>query len=83
MASQILSISHPKLHLEILSEKEILQIHAATLEVIETVGVRFPSGKALEVLESIGMAEKAHVPAKNLTLEDMKHLELARAFHPK
>jgi len=36
--------------------------------------------KASEVLEYIGMAEKAGWPAKNLTLEDLKRLELGRAL---
>jgi len=36
--------------------------------------------KAMEVLENIGMAEKAKLLAKNLTLEDRKRLELARAI---
>ncbi len=36
--------------------------------------------RAAEVLEYIGMAEKAEWPAKNLTLEDLKRLELGRAL---
>lgn len=41
--------------------------------------------RAQEVLDYIGMAEKAERPAKNLTLEDLKRLELGRALatHPK
>ena len=41
--------------------------------------------RAREVLEYIGMAGKAERPAKNLTLEDLKRLELGRALatHPK
>ncbi len=35
---------------------------------------------AREVLDYIGMAEKAEWPAKNLTLEDLKRLELGRAL---
>ena len=36
--------------------------------------------KAMEVLEKIGMAKKARLLAKNLTLEDRKRLELARVM---
>ncbi len=47
--------------------------------------VRLARQKAEEVLNYIGMAEKANWPAKNLTLEDLKRLELGRALaiHPK
>ncbi len=54
MAGKIKSISNPKLSLNILTKEEIQQIHQATLEVIETVGVRFPSAKALEIWDSYG-----------------------------
>ncbi len=36
--------------------------------------------KAMEVLDNLGMAEKGQLPAKNLTIEDRKRLELARAM---
>ena len=42
--------------------------------------VRQAREQALEVLEYIGMADKAGWPAKNLTLEDLKRLELGRAL---
>lgn len=42
--------------------------------------VRQAREQALEVLEYIGMAGKAGWPAKNLTLEDLKRLELGRAL---
>ncbi len=54
MARPIKSISNPKISLNILTDQEIRQIHEATLEVIETVGVRFPSPVALDILESHG-----------------------------
>lgn len=54
MSKAISSISDPRLHLDILSENEICQIHTATLDVIESVGVRFPSTLALDILESHG-----------------------------
>ena len=54
MSQTIKSIANPKLSLNILSEAEVRQIHTATLEVIESVGVRFPSQKALDILETHG-----------------------------
>ena len=47
-------IERPKLHLEALSQDDVRGIHQASLEVIETVGVRFPSGWALDILEEAG-----------------------------
>ena len=54
MSQDILSISDPRLKLEILTPEDVSRIHAATLEVIESVGVRFPSKKALEIWEAHG-----------------------------
>ena len=34
----------PKLHLDVLSAGELADIQAGTLELLERVGVRFPSG---------------------------------------
>ncbi len=44
-------IERPRLRLEVLSEDDVRRIHQASLEVIETVGVRFPSDWALDILE--------------------------------
>ena len=49
MTKKIKSITNPKLKLEILTPAEIKQIHDATLWIIEKVGVRFPSEKALKI----------------------------------
>jgi trimethylamine---corrinoid protein Co-methyltransferase len=54
MTNKIKSIHDPKLSLNILSNEDVQKIHQATLEVIESVGVRFPSEKALDVLEAHG-----------------------------
>jgi trimethylamine--corrinoid protein Co-methyltransferase len=54
MTQKIKAISNPRLSLNILSPDEVRQIHTATLDVIETVGVRFPSVKALDILEAHG-----------------------------
>lgn len=53
-ARTISPIEHPKLHLEVLSQEDVRRIHQASLEVIETVGVHFPSDWALEILEEAG-----------------------------
>jgi len=54
MEKKITSVSNPKLSLNVLTQEEVLQIHRSTLEVIDEVGVRFPSEKALDVLEAHG-----------------------------
>jgi trimethylamine--corrinoid protein Co-methyltransferase len=54
MAGNIKSISNPRLNLNILSPEDVRQIHNATLDVIESVGVKFPSEKALNVWEEHG-----------------------------
>jgi trimethylamine--corrinoid protein Co-methyltransferase len=54
MAQKIKAVTQPKLSLNILTPGEVQAIHTATLEVIESVGVRFPSHKALDILEAHG-----------------------------
>lgn len=54
MSERIKAITQSRLHLNVLSPKDIRKIHQATLEVIETVGVRFPSEKALQIWEEHG-----------------------------
>jgi len=54
MAGKIASYANPHLRLEILSDKDVRRIHTATLDVIESIGVRFPSKKALDILEAHG-----------------------------
>ena len=49
MTGKIKSITNPKLSLEILTNKEIQRLHTATLDVIETTGIRFPSKRALDI----------------------------------
>ena len=44
------------------------------------VGLRKAREEAFEVLKYIGMADKANWPARKLTLEDLKRLELGRAL---
>lgn len=54
MTQKIKSITNPAIKLTILSHKDIQKIHTATLDIIENVGVRFPSKKALDLWESFG-----------------------------
>lgn len=54
MAGKIKSIANPRLSLYILSPEDVQRIHTATLDVIETVGVRFPSRRALDIWEAHG-----------------------------
>src|SRR5512135_1286412 len=54
MSKLIRSISSPKLSLKILDEAEVRKLHEATLWIIEHVGVRFPSERALSIWEAHG-----------------------------
>ena len=54
MSAKIKSISNPRLSLNILSPEDVEKIHQASLRVIESVGVRFPSPRALDIWRSHG-----------------------------
>ena len=54
MEGKIKSVTNPRLNLNILSSKDVEHIHRATIEIIERVGVRFPSKKALDIWEAHG-----------------------------
>ncbi len=54
MSNSISSITNPKLGLHILDEAEIRRIHEATLWIIEKVGVKFPSERALDIWAAHG-----------------------------
>jgi trimethylamine--corrinoid protein Co-methyltransferase len=72
MSKTIQSITNPKLRLEILTAQEVKKIHDATLWIIEKVGVRFPSQRALEIWASHGAEvdrEKMVVRAKGELIE--------------
>lgn len=43
-----------KLTFKVLSSRDIVKIHEAALEVMEETGVRFPSNRALDILEEAG-----------------------------
>lgn len=68
----IKSITNPKLKLEILTTEEVQKIHEATLWLIEHVGVRFPSKRAMDIWEAHGATvdrEKKIVRAKGDLIE--------------
>ena len=50
----IQAFANSRLRLTILDEQDVRRIHTATLGVIESVGIRFPSRKALDILEAHG-----------------------------
>ncbi len=69
----IKTISNPKLKLEVLTQDEVKKIHEATLQIIEKVGVRFPSKRALEIWAANGAEvdyEKKIVRVKPHIIED-------------
>lgn len=69
----IKTISNPKLKLKILTTEEVQKIHDATLHIIEHVGVKFPSKRALEIWEANGAKvdhEKKIVRVKPQVIED-------------
>jgi trimethylamine--corrinoid protein Co-methyltransferase len=83
MGKSIKSISDPRLHLDILSEKDLDQIHQASLEIIEKTGVRFPSKKALEIWEEKGADvdfETQVVKVRGEVIEDA--LKLGKPTYP-
>jgi trimethylamine--corrinoid protein Co-methyltransferase len=54
MEGKVKSITNPRLRLDIFSQEDVRQIHSATLEILESPGVRFPSSKALDIWEAHG-----------------------------
>lgn len=56
LKGNIKSITNPGLSLNILSAEDIQRIHTATLDILESTGVKFPSKKALDIWEAYGVA---------------------------
>jgi trimethylamine--corrinoid protein Co-methyltransferase len=54
MAAKIQSIANPRLRLNVLDSEQVQRIHLATLDVIESVGVKFPSARALDIWQAHG-----------------------------
>ena len=84
MTKNIKSITNPKLSLNVLTPAEVQKIHAATLNIIENVGVRFPSKRALEIWAAHGATvdfEKQIVRAKpDLIMKALKSAPPAYAL---
>ena len=53
---KIKSVTNPRLSLNVLGPEDVQRIHTATLDVIESTGVRFPSSRALDIWEAHGAA---------------------------
>jgi trimethylamine--corrinoid protein Co-methyltransferase len=49
MGNKIKTITNPRLKLHFFSSEDVLRLHTATLDVIENIGIRFPSKKAQEI----------------------------------
>lgn len=54
MSKAIKAITDPNLRMAVLSDEQVRKIHEATLWIIENVGVRFPSKRALEIWAASG-----------------------------
>jgi len=76
MTSRINPIT-PRLHWDVLSDSDIERIHEATLEILEEVGIHFPSARALDILERNGctvdrVTEMARLP-RAVVMEAVGH----------
>ncbi len=54
MVGKIKSVKDPALRLSILSSEDVERIHTTTLDIIENVGVRFPTPVALDIWQAHG-----------------------------
>ena len=66
------------LHWDALSSSDIERIHEATLDILENVGIRFPSARALDILERNGctvdrQTEVARLP-RRVVMEAVGHV---------
>jgi trimethylamine--corrinoid protein Co-methyltransferase len=67
----------PKLHMDVLTPEQLASIRAATLQIMEEVGVRFPSDRALHVFAEHGakidwQRQVVRLPAE-MVLESLSH----------
>lgn len=70
MAGSIKAVENPRLSLNMFSPEDLRRLHAATLDVIENAGIRFPSKRAQEIWASHG----AQVDAKTGIVKAPAHL---------
>lgn len=68
-----------KPQVQFLSEDEIQNIHAASLEILSTIGMRFPAKEALEIFEKAG----ARIVNSNVVQLDAELVEKALQTVPK
>jgi trimethylamine--corrinoid protein Co-methyltransferase len=54
VTAKIKPITNPRLSLKVLRAEDIRRIHETTLEIVETIGVKFPSARALDIWEAHG-----------------------------
>jgi len=54
MSQRLLPLDTTRMYLRVLSESDVQRIHQASLDLIERVGIRFPSRRALEILHAHG-----------------------------
>jgi trimethylamine--corrinoid protein Co-methyltransferase len=54
VTAKIRPITNPRLSLRVLPVEDIRRIHEATLKIVETIGVKFPSPRALDIWEAHG-----------------------------
>jgi trimethylamine--corrinoid protein Co-methyltransferase len=60
MPQHLLPLDTTRLCLQVLSTSDVQRIHQASLDLIERVGVRFPSRRALEILHAHGATVDIH-----------------------
>lgn len=70
MSDKIKSVSNPRLSLNVLGPDEVQKIHEASLKLIEDVGVKFPSPRALDIWRSHG----AQVDPGSMVVKAPPHL---------
>ena len=71
----------PRLKWDVLSPAELERIHEATLEIMEEVGIRFPSEKVLGILEQLvpGLVERQQIGRAAGIVRELRALESGTA----
>src|SRR5665648_675902 len=70
-----------RVKLELLSQDDVKQIHEATLDVIENVGVKFHSQNALDILEANGVQALDNVSATSAVVSAQDCHTSTRVLH--
>lgn len=83
MKNRIISITDPKISLNILSDEDINKIHEATMYVIENVGIRFPSDTALSLFVDNGAQVDRETFTVRIPRDIVEHyISLAPSSYP-